>query len=427
MPPTESCCCNHGGRCSCSFKKDADSNGSDITDKASAAAKAASAAAISISASSLGTSSSSSPKSPIRRRRANTTRSEGTLTFDEHGRHKPASHKHAKTQKTSPYPSSRINSVRSTGVLSHLMAASKSANNEDEAEEDDHSSGLGESDSGADDDGGFLSMTTPASTTATSAPVSFHPADQSEHRLSRSETTSPLHLGGNFPQPHQLSDNSQLPPLNMGAVDYISYNYSTFESPDQPLFSAGLKAPAVDWNQFFGVNSSANGIGGGNAGNETGKFGSTGSFGFAGTCGYEYNGSEQAPTLTTATSGEVSEAEDLMVPGVDDYEYDYDGATDAASSSVAFSRANSSYHLASPVNMRSDFSDLRLHKTGNKFLPTPSGAANDDTTALAAVGAMARGATLEEEDAAIWMPEYQGLTSMTESPESDVIPFWGSK
>ncbi|EFX05811.1 copper fist DNA-binding domain containing protein [Grosmannia clavigera kw1407] len=422
----ESCCCNHGGRCSCSFKKDPDSSSSDMTEKGSAAAKTASAATMSTTASSLGTSGLSSPKSPIRRRRANTTRSEGTLTFDEHGRHKPVSHKHAKSQKTSPYPSSRINSVRSTGVLSNLMAASKSANNEDEAEEDDHSSGLGESDSGADDGGGFLSMTTPASTTATSVPLSFHATEHQEQRLSRSETTSPLHLDSSYPQPHQLNDNSQLPPLNMGAVDYISYNYNAFDSPDQPLFSAGLKAPAVDWNQFFGANS-ANGISGGNAGNESGKFGNTGPFGFGSTFGYEYNGSEQAPTMTTATSGEVSEAEDLMVPGVDDYDYDYDGATDAASSSVAFSRANSSYHLASSVNIRHDFSDMRLNKAGNKFLPTPSAATTDDAAALAAVGAMAHGATLEDDDAAIWMPDYQGLTSMTESPESDVISFWGSK
>lgn len=429
----ESCCCNHGGRCTCAFKKDADSGASDVTEKASTATKSSPASSATTSAPGLsasGSSSSSSSKAPIRRRRANTTRSESTLSIDEHGRHK-TSFKHSKAQKASPYPTTRINSVRSTGVLTNLLAASEPANDDEEAEEDDHSSGHAGSDSGADDNGSlsFPSLTTPSTNTTASAPTPFSSLQQSQQRRARSETASPLHLSSAFPQPHQLSDNSHLPPLSMSSLNYAAYtSYNAFNGPDQPLYSASLSTPPVDWSQFFGVNGQ-NGLSNGNTEND--KFSNADSYGFGGTFGYEYNGSEQAPTMTTATSGDVSEAEDLMVPGMDDYDYDYDG-NDAASSNVAFPRAGSSYHMAnSSVSLRNaaaDYHELRLLKAGNKFLPTPTTTGADDAAPLAAMAAMApQGPTLEDEEAAIWMPEYQGLPSMTESPESDVISFWGAK
>lgn len=437
----ESCCCNHGGRCTCAFKKDLDTvpetaglmSEPNSSENLSMSAKASLAA--STASGSGATSSASSGKSPVRRRRANTTRSEGTLTFDEHGRHKPISQKHAKavSQKSNPYPIHRINSARSTGGLSgFLLAATKDANEDDDLEEeDDQSSGNGGSESGAEDDG-TSSLAAAAAAAAASNCGTFLPAQLSRQRRSRSETASPLLFANSFPQAQQLNGSSQLPPLNMGMVGYTSFsNYNAFspEQSDQPLFSAGLSAPAIDWSQL-GLDFDR----GFSTSHDSDKFGAADSLGIGRNFAYDFNGSEQAPTMTTATSGEVSEAEDIMAPGLDDYdyEYDYDGATDAASSSVAFSRASSSYHLpAASGNVRSassnDYNELRYLKSGNKFLPTPQGAAPDELSALAAAAGLPHTGGLDDDDAALWMPEYHGLPSMTESPESDVISFWGTK
>ncbi|CCF47110.1 hypothetical protein CH063_15627, partial [Colletotrichum higginsianum] len=94
----ETCCCNHGGRCTCSHKKEPalDTVPESDSDKEAIAPR---------------------PKPPIRRRRANTVHSDGMLTFDEHGHHKPA-HKHNKaSQKCGPYQLNRVNSLNSTSSL----------------------------------------------------------------------------------------------------------------------------------------------------------------------------------------------------------------------------------------------------------------------------------------------------------------------
>ncbi|KAL1895098.1 transcriptional activator haa1 [Sporothrix stenoceras] len=443
----ESCCCNHGGRCSCAFKNDLDT----VPETADQASEedgccgggeedmSASASAIMIGASSAAASgtntanASPSNKNPIRRRRANTTRSEGTLTFDEHGRHKPLSQKHAKavSQKSNPYPINRINSARSTGALSGFM---QNGNRHDEEDLDDnHSNGNTDSDNGAED---ACSLEAAAAAAAATNCGTFLPAQLSQQRRSRSETASPLMFASSFPQLSGASSTGQLAPLNMGMVgfnnSYTNYNAFSPEQVDQPLFSAGLSAPSVDWSQF-GLDFDR-----GFSTSTDDKFASAEAFGFTRNFGYEYNGSEQAPTMTTGTSGEVSEAEEPTVPGLDeyDYDYDYDGLNDAASGSIAFSRTNSSFHLptaaTSAVNVRSntgssDMNELRYLKAGNKFLPTPLAGASDDLSSLQALAGMPQMPGRDDDDSALWMNDYQGLPSMTESPESDVISFWATK
>lgn len=443
----ESCCCNHGGRCSCAFKNDLDT----VPETSSLASEdgeccgeddlSASATAILIGASSAAPSgtntanASPSNKNPIRRRRANTTRSEGTLTFDEHGRHKPLSQKHAKavSQKTNPYPINRINSARSTGGLSSFLQA---ANRHDDDMDDNHSNGNTDSDNGAED--ASCSLEAAAAAAAASNCGTFLPAQLSQQRRSRSETASPLMFASSFPQLNGANSSGQLAPLNMGMVGYnntyTNYNAFSPEQVDQPLFSAGLSAPSVDWSQF-GLDFDR-----GFSTSTDDKFASAEAFGFTRNFGYEYNGSEQAPTMTTGTSGEVSEAEDPTVPGLDDYEYEYDyeydGTNDAASGSIAFSRTNSSFHLptaaTSAVNVRSntgssDMNELRYLKAGNKFLPTPLAGASDDLSGLQSLAGMPQVAGRDDDESALWMNDYQGLPSMTESPESDVISFWATK
>lgn len=402
----------------------------------------ASAAAVLLGASSAASgpntaNGSPSKKSPVRRRRANTTRSEGTLTFDEHGRHKPLSQKHAKavSQKSNPYPLSRINSARSTGGLSGFLLAANRAAHDDEDLDDNHSNANTTSDSGTEDTGS-CSLEAAAAAAAASNCGTYLPAQLSQQRRSRSETASPLLFANSFPQAHQLNGigGNQLTPLNMGMVGYNTYtNYNAFspEQVDQPLFSAGLSAPSVDWSQF-GLDFDR-----GFSTNNDDKFASAEAFGFTRNFGYDCNGSEQAPTMTTGTSGEVSEADDAIVPGLDDYEYDYeyDGTTDATSGSIAFSRASSSYHLptaaTSAVNVQGNtggnINELRFLKAGNKFLPTPLAGVSDDLSGLPAASRMPQVSGRDDEETAIWMNDCHGLPSMTESPESDVISFWGAK
>ncbi|KIH91249.1 copper fist DNA-binding protein domain containing protein [Sporothrix brasiliensis 5110] len=442
----ESCCCNHGGRCSCAFKNDLDTvpesadqdpeeagscGGGGEDDLSASSAKAALIGAASTAPSgSNAANANPSNKNPIRRRRANTTRSEGTLTFDEHGHHKPLSQKHTKaiSQKTNPYPINRINSARSTGGLTNFLQAS--SRHDDEELDDNHSN---DSDNGAED---TCSLEAAAAAAAATNCGTYLPSQLSQQRRSRSETASPLLFASSFPQLGGASSTGQLAPLNMGMVGYntgfTNYNSFTPEQVDQPLFSAGLSAPSVDWSQF-GLDFDR-----GFSTSTDDKFASAEAFGFTRNFGYEYNGSEQAPTMTTGTSGEVSEAEEPTVPGLDDYEYDYeyDGLNDAASGSIAFSRTNSSFHLPTAATsapsvrantVSSDINELRYLKAGNKFLPTPLVGASDDLATLQSLAGMPQVAGRDDDDSGLWMNDYQGLPSMTESPESDVISFWANK
>lgn len=252
-PLTETCCCNHGGRCSCAHKKElqstldtvpeSDSEG-DARNKASAAR----------------------PKLAARRRRANTVHSDGVLSFDQNGHHKPASKHNRTSQKVGPYQLNRVNSTTSTSSL-----------------------GAG-SDSIADARRGAAGQ-----------------------RRVKSEAASPLISGSGFQM------NSAVPPLDLSAIDYPSYvtngNSGHFDlfgagfSPDHdgPLYSAGLSATSVDWSHYdlpgdnFGPSSYSQ------AGTQS--FGNFPDFG---------SNSEHLPHLvnTTSTSGEVSEVEDFM-PGAE--------------------------------------------------------------------------------------------------------------
>ncbi len=439
LPFTESCCCNHGGRCSCSFKNDLDTvpetaglaSEADGEEELSSSASTARGGASSTSRN--GTSGGSpSGRSPIRRRRANTTRSEGTLNFDNNSRHKTVSQKHAKAaaQKTSPYPISRINSARSTGSLSTFLMAAGRGSVEDEDLEDSYSNGNAGSDSGAEEIDASSLAAAAAAAASSNCGTFRRPGQLTQQRRSRSETASPLLFANSFPQVHQLGGNNQLAPLNMGMLSYNTYtNYNAFspEPVDQPLFSAGLSAPSVDWSQI-GLDFDR----GFNTGSDN-KLSTTEPFGFSKNFAYDFNGSEQAPTMTTGTSGEVSEVEEL-VPGLDDfdYEYDLDNNTDAASGSIAFSRASSTYHLSNAaVSVRNDSSndvnELRFLKAGNKFLPTPQAATSDELAGLSTTTRVLQAPAGDDDEAALWMNDYNSLPTMTESPESDVISFWGTK
>ncbi|KAI1498980.1 hypothetical protein F5X99DRAFT_300131 [Biscogniauxia marginata] len=196
----ESCCCNHGGRCTCSHKKEPSldtvpESESDIE------------------------SYPSKPKAVTRRRRANTTHSESMLSFDENGHHKPT-HKHAKaSQKCGPYTLNRGSSMHGTSSRSvdNLVHYAKASGR---------------------------------SRTATSTSTS----SDAESRMAKSAQASPSIDGNSTFQ--QL--NGQLPPLDLSGIQYAEYSssfdlFSGLSDQEAPMFSAGLSATSVDWTQYDGL------------------------------------------------------------------------------------------------------------------------------------------------------------------------------
>lgn len=267
----ETCCCNHGGRCSCSAKKETQQPTLDTVPESDSDGelplKAASVPARN--------------KAAIRRRRANTIHSgDSALSLDHgHGHHKATTGKHNRaSQKVGPYQLNRVNSANSTSSL-----------------------GAG-SDSMAELRG------------------------NSQRRV-KSEATSPLMSASTSSSGfHPSASNAaSVPPLDLSNIDYPSYapsaagnnGPSSFDlfgagfSPDTeaPLYSAGLSNASVDWSHYdfpgdsFGPSS----------------YSQTGAQSFANLTDFGSN-SDHLPTLvnTTSNSGDVSEVEDIM-PGADDF------------------------------------------------------------------------------------------------------------
>ncbi|KAJ2971370.1 hypothetical protein NUW58_g9436 [Xylaria curta] len=199
----ETCCCNHGGRCTCSIKKEpsldpvpeSESEAEPLTIKPKAATSSNSGGGGGIS----------------RRRRANTSKSESLLSLDENGHHKPI-HKHTRpSQNCGPYSLQRGATVHGTGTGRTTRSVDNLLH---------------------------YGKTTDRSRTTTCA-------SDLEARRIKSEQASPL-MGGNLSF-QQL--NGQLPPLDLSNIQYSQFPspFDLFSSSgpsdqDPPMFSAGLSA-----------------------------------------------------------------------------------------------------------------------------------------------------------------------------------------
>lgn len=275
QPPAEghveTCCCNHGGRCTCAGKTDVPLDTVPESDSDGEMQKAATL-----------------PPRPVpRRRRANTIHSSDMgMTFDQHGHHKPAKHNRA-SQKCGPYQLNRVNSAASAGSLgTSTDSLLYQAHGEGHAAVQ-HS---------------FLTR---------------------EQRQVKSEAASPLLSSSSFTQL-----NSNLPPLDLSGIS----NYATYVSaPGFDLFSSGLPdadapilsaslAQSVDWSHYDLREANGDTFTPSSYSQAGTQF--TGHFDFG-------SGSENLPTLagTTSTSGDVSEVEDFMPGG----EGEYDGFSTSGS------------------------------------------------------------------------------------------------
>ncbi|KAJ4293961.1 hypothetical protein N0V88_005475 [Collariella sp. IMI 366227] len=363
----ESCCCSHGGRCTCSHKREPTLDTVPESD----------------SDSPTGLHSKSSKAGSRPRRRANTTSSDAMLTFDANGHHKPT-YKHAKaSQKCGPYPLNRVNSMSSASSMRNrsmddLLGSGASA---------DASSATG---------------------SGTSESTS-----QGQRRI-RSEATSPMLEASTFAQL-----NGQLPPLDLSGIKYAPYipNSADFfgalsQDYEQPMFSAGLSAASVDWSNYEGLE-----LAGKTADFAPSSYSQAQSYG-----GLDFSGSERIPTLTTttSTSGEVSEVEDFLSNPLDDFD------TFQTSGPVTGYGLGPTHGLLTSTDFASmDFEDFNfMKKDASKFLPTPASMTGDDPTLLATAASGFSGLPSLDDDPAYWMPDY-GMPNLTESPTESTMPtFW---
>ncbi|POR34433.1 Copper resistance protein CRF1 [Tolypocladium paradoxum] len=263
----ETCCCNHGGHCTCSFKKEPSLDTVPESDS---------------DRESQGVSIAPRPRAAARRRRANTVHSDGVLAFDQNGHHKPTARHNRAAQKCGPYQLNRVNSATSA---SSLGASSES-------------------------------MVYQAVGEGQSLGGRPRAAASREQRRVKSETASPL-MSGSLPQL-----GGALPPLDLSRIGYPAFvGGGTFEmfgpgmTPEQeaPVYSAGLSAASVDWSHYD--------LGEAKGDFAPSSYSQAGAQSFSGL--FEFgSGSEQLPRLanTTSTSGEVSEVEDLMGGGDGDLE-----------------------------------------------------------------------------------------------------------
>ncbi|GAB0136905.1 hypothetical protein EsDP_00005190 [Epichloe bromicola] len=261
----ETCCCNHGGRCTCSHKKEPSLDTVPETESDPDSLTVAAAR----------------PKPPARRRRANTVHLDGVMAFDNSGTHKPVPKHNRAAQKCGSYQLSRVNSATSA-------SSSLGANSENVLCQD----------------GPFPDSFSNRSRAATAR----------EQRRVKSETASPLMSSGSTP-----NLPGRLPPLDLSGIDYPSYvgNKNTLEmfgsgvpsEVDGPIFSAGISTASVDWSHYdLGEAKPENFA--------PSSYSQAGAQSFNGVFDFG-SGSEQLPRLanTTSTSGEVSEVEDFIGNG----------------------------------------------------------------------------------------------------------------
>ncbi|KAK0743758.1 hypothetical protein B0T18DRAFT_330488 [Schizothecium vesticola] len=347
----DSCCCNHGGRCTCSHKKEIptlDTVPESDSDQ------------------DLAAQSKSSKSSSRSRRRANTTSSDGLLAFDAQGHHKPT-YKHAKpSQKCGPYQLHRGNSLHSTSSAG------------------DHSvDGLVHS-------GSYDGLSMP--------------------RRIRSEATSPLMTGSSFSQL-----NGQLPPLDLSGIKYPPYEpnsadfFGNISDYDVPLFSAGA---SVDWSHYEGLDF----------GRKADDFAPSNYSQAQSYGGYEYAASEQVPTLTTntSTSGEVSEAEDILTNPLDDLTAQYRNPTTSSSYDMSYGQAG----IQGTGELSLEFDDYSFMKSAPKFLTGRAPLTDEPALLGATLGFV--GYTPPDHEA-FWAEYPHGLPNYsTDSPTTDnnLASYW---
>lgn len=319
----DSCCCNHGGRCTCSHKKEQPQLDT-----------------VPESDSDQETSSSSNSKlsktARNRRSRASTQTSDGMLHFDENGHHKPT-YKHTKPHQTcGPYQLTRGQSTQSAGSAGNRSMEDLGNDNE--------SSNVGT--------GGM-------------------PQAQ-DQRLTKSETASPLMTGTSS----VAQSSTSLPPLDLSSVQpwasYASSGFDMFGNMDdmeQPIMSAGLSAASVDWSHYgLGFDSK-----------DVGNFAPS-SYSQAPS----FAGFDQPSTMA---SGDVSEVEDFAPSAADEFDpIGTFSRTNTSSTGFSFTPPQENLAGAVSLRSDDfDFNKINKELDGSKFYESAASLVADDTSISAAM------------------------------------------
>lgn len=248
--------------------------------------------------------------------------------------------------------------------------------------------------------------------------------------MSKSEAASPLMIGSSGLT--QL--NGQLPPLDISSIDYpwCSNNnlYSNASEYEAPIFSAGLTATSVDWSHYDGLDFAAKAA----VEFAPSNYSQPQSYG-----GFDINGSEQPPTLTTSTStsGEPSEIDDLISSSFEDL--DNVNGYRTGTLGTGFDVAEITQSLLGSTNLSTlDYDDFKMMKADTQFLPTPASLAGDEpvlvSSSSATVGNYSQ--NLVDDDQSLWMasdychglPTHEFQLPLTDSPDgSSMATFWGTQ
>lgn len=255
--PIETCCCNHGGRCTCCHKKDTLLDTVPESDSEGETNPSSSRSRTKVSSS---------------RRRANTVHSDG-VAYEQNPHHK--SSKHARvSSKLGPYQLNRVNSANSAGSLC---------------------------------------------TDRESLGSRSRAGSSREQRRVKSETASPLMSSSRFP--HTNSNLPPLDLSNIDYPAYVpNGSFDLFGSSgvssehDAPIYSAGLSAASVDWSHFDWPDPKGDNF-------APSSYSQAGTQGYNGLFEFGSGSERLPRLAnTTSTSGDVSEVEDFMPGPEGDYD-----------------------------------------------------------------------------------------------------------
>lgn len=359
----DSCCCNHGGRCTCSHKKEQsqlDTVPESDSDMETSNAK---------------------PSKPARKRRsrASTQNSDGMLLFDEHGHHKPT-YKHTKPHQTSgPYQLTRGHSSHTDGSITNCSMES-------------------------------LADDSPALDAMSMSQAQDQCWTNSE---TASERASPQVTGSST----TAQSTTSVPPLDLSATQNwpsgsFTSNFDMFgpslDELEPPMFSAGLESnTSVDWTQYgldvfrdFGNNFAPS------------SYSQAPSFG----------GYDQPSALA---SGEASEVEDVVPSIGDDFEsVGVFSRTNTSSTGISYNQSQENLGSTVGLDVRGDgdFDPIKISK--DRFYP--GSLITDDASAVAAVLAAQEMAVTEfvQNESLFWTADEDYNGAANDLPDSTVPDFW---
>lgn len=262
-----------------------------------------------------------------------------------------------------------------------------------------------------------MSSTTPSSSESPccNSPVSTAESAP-ERRMVRSEAASPLMTGASG----KAALTAQLPPLDIAATEYDTWPKFDMFTDEPPMFSAGLSA-SVDWSHYDGLDFGAR---------AAGDFAPSNYSQPQSYSGFDLNGSEQPPTMTTntSTSGEPSELDDLIPSSFDDL--------DVSAASHGFGSLGGLPDSFLGNGLDYEFKVAKADPD-NQYLPTPASLTSEEPILAATGSASMPGFSAFPDEMSLWLgndfaaihglPTHGLSMSYNDSPDGTMPSFWDAQ